>query len=258
MMLIKVQLIALYTLIRREIVRMFNIKTQTFLPPVITTLLYFIIFGGIVGQRIGALDGHHYNAFIAPGLVILAVINNAFSNVVSSLYIARFQRSIEEMLVSSMHWSILILGFTLGGVVRGLINGTLVMLVAYCFVGIELAHVWGTFALIILVSTVFAMAGFLNGMLARNFDEIAFIPTFILTPLIYLGGIFYSKDMLSPFWQKMMMFNPIYSMISAMRQMMLGGETIQMLPTILFIVMIGVVLAVINCLCIRKGIGIRE
>ncbi len=258
MMLIKVQLIALYTLVRREIVRMFNIKTQTFLPPVITTLLYFIIFGGIVGQRIGALDGYNYNAFIAPGLVILAVINNAFSNVVSSFYIARFQRSIEEMLVSSMHWSILILGFTLGGVVRGLINGSLVMLVAYFFSGIELAHVAGTFGLIILISAVFAMAGFLNGMLARNFDEIAFIPTFILTPLIYLGGIFYSKEMLSPFWQKIMIINPIYCMIAAMRQMMLGKESIPLSTTLSLIVCLGIILATINCICIKKGIGIRE
>lgn len=203
-MLIKVQLIALYTLIRREVMRMLKIASQTFLPPVITTTLYFVIFGGIVGDRIGSLDGHDYNTFIAPGLVMLAVINNSFGNVVSSFYIARFQRSIEEMLVSSMHWSILIMGFTIGGIIRGLINGTLVMLVAYFLADIHFTHLFGTFFIILLVSALFSMAGFLNGMIARNFDEIAFIPTFVLTPLIYLGGIFYSKSMLSPMWQKIL------------------------------------------------------
>ncbi len=254
----KIQCIALYTLVRREIVRMFNIKSQTFLPPVMTTLLYFIIFGGIVGGRIGLLEGFKYNTFIAPGLVMLAVINNAFNNVVSSFYVARFQRSIEEMLVSAMHWGVLILGFAIGGIVRGLINGILVILVAYFFTDIQLIHILPTLGLIMLVSAVFAMAGFLNGMLARNFDEIAFIPTFILTPLIYLGGIFYNKTMLSPFWQKIMFLNPIYCIISATRQLMLGTQEINMTLAICAILTLLVILATLNCVLIKKGVGIRD
>ncbi len=257
-MLIKVQLIALYTLVRREIVRMFNIKSQTFLAPVITTLLYFIIFGGIVGQRIGPLNGHHYNTFIAPGLVVFSVINNAFNNVVGSFYIARFQRSIEEMLVSAMHWSILILGFTIGGIVRGLINGLLIIIVAYFFADLHAMHIGGTFFVIVLISALFSMAGFLNGMLARSFDDIAFIPIFILTPLIYLGGVFYDKSMLGPFWQKIMMFNPIYCMISAVRQMMLGTHEINMAASLSFIAVLCVLMAIVNCVLIKRGVGIRE
>jgi ABC-2 type transport system permease protein len=255
---LKIQCIALYTLIRREVVRMFNIKSQTFLPPVITTLLYFIIFGHIVGGRIGPLEGHPYNTFIAPGLVMLAVINNAFNNVVSSFFIARFQRSIEEMLVSPMHWGVLILGFTMGGIIRGLINGTLVIFVAYLFTDISLTHLIPTLGLILLVSALFAMAGFLNGMLAKNFDEIAFIPTFILTPLIYLGGIFYSKTMLTPFWQKIMLLNPVYCIIGATRQIMLGTHEINMPIAIASICTLCVILATLNCILIRKGVGIRE
>lgn len=254
----KVQCIALYTLVRREVVRMFNIKSQTFLPPVITTLLYFIIFGGIVGGRIGLLEGHNYNTFIAPGLVMLAVINNSFNNVVSSFYIARFQRSIEEMLVSPMHWGILILGFTIGGVIRGLINGILVITVAYFFTDLQFIRLLPTLGLIALVSAVFAMAGFLNGMLARSFDEIAFIPTFVLTPLIYLGGIFYSKAMLSPFWQKIMVLNPIYCIISATRQVMLGTQEINLSAAMTSILSLCLILAIVNCTLIKKGVGIRE
>src|SRR3990167_193172 len=187
-MTINPQSVALYTLTRRELVRMFRIPSQIFLPSIITTLLYFFIFGAIIGTRIGLIAVHHYNTFIAPGLVMMAVITNAYSNVSSSLFSVRFQKSIEEMLISPMHWSILLLGYTLGGVLRGLIVGALVLFVAYFFADIGLARLPLTFFVIVLVATLFSLAGFLNGMLARTFDEIAFIPTFVLNPLTYLGG----------------------------------------------------------------------
>ncbi len=253
------QFIALYTLTRRELVRMFRIPAQTFLPPVITTCLYFLIFGAIVGQRIGLVSGQHYNTFIAPGLVMMSVITNAYTNVANSLYIVRFQKSIEEMLVSPMHWSLLLLGYTLGGVFRGLIVSILVLSVSYFFADINLGHLPETFMVIILVATLFSLAGFLNGMLAHTFDEISFIPTFVLTPLIYLGGVFYTLSMLPPFWQQFTNFNPIYYMISALRYAMLGQQSDADISIAWIVIStILLILIITNCILIKKGIGLRD
>ena len=169
------QLIALYTLIRRELVRMFRIASQVFLPPVITTLLYFLIFGTVIGDRIGIIQGISYAAFIAPGLIMMAVITNAYSNVSTSLFSVRFQRSIEEMLVSPMHYSLLLLGYTLSGVLRGVIVAALVYLVAYFFLDVEFSRLPMTLLVVILVAALFSLAGFTNGMLARTFDAAYFM-----------------------------------------------------------------------------------
>jgi len=252
------QLTALYTLIRRELVRMFRIFTQVFLPPVITTLLYFLIFGYIIGQRIGPVQGIAYTLFIAPGLVMMAVITNAYSNVSTSLFSVRFQKNIEEMLVSPMHYSLLLLGFTLGGMLRGLIVAILVFLVAAWFVKFDYTHLPMTLLVVTMVAALFSLAGFTNGMLARNFDDVALVPTFVLTPLTYLGGVFYTTSMLPSFWQKVSYFNPIVYMVNALRHVMVGQQEVNMVLAMTIISLLLVCLIALNLVLLKKGVGIRD
>ena len=252
------QLIALYTLIRRELVRMFRIASQVFLPPVITTLLYFLIFGTVIGDRIGIIQGISYAAFIAPGLIMMAVITNAYSNVSTSLFSVRFQRSIEEMLVSPMHYSLLLLGYTLSGVLRGVIVAALVYLVAYFFLDVEFSRLPMTLLVVILVAALFSLAGFTNGMLARTFDDVALVPTFILAPLTYLGGVFYATTMLPVFWQKVSYFNPIFYMVNALRQAMIGHQEINMTLAMSIICLMLVCLTVLNLVLLKKGVGLHD
>lgn len=257
-MAIRQQLIALYTLVRRELVRMFRIASQVFLPPVITTTLYFLIFGSLIGARIGTIQGVSYPTFIAPGLIMMSVIVNAYGNVSSSLFSVRFQKSIEEMLISPMHNGLLLFGYVLGGVFRGLIVALLVFIIASFFLTIELDHLPMTLLVVLLVAAIFSLAGFTNAMLARNFDDIMLIPTFILTPLTYLGGVFYSIDMLPPFWQKISHLNPILYMVNALRHAMIGQEEVSMDLAMLIICIMLVSLTVINLILLKKGVGLRE
>ncbi|KTC83959.1 ABC transporter permease [Legionella cincinnatiensis] len=257
-MAIKKQLIALYTLVRRELVRMFRIASQVFLPPVITTTLYFLIFGSLIGPRIGNIDGVSYPMFIAPGLIMMSVIVNSYGNVSSSLYSVRFQKSIDEMLVSPMHHGLLLLGYVLGGVFRGLIVAFLVFLVASFFLTIELSHLPMTLLVVLLVSAIFSLAGFTNAMVARNFDDIMLIPTFVLTPLTYLGGVFYSITMLPEPWQKISWFNPILYMVNALRNAMIGQSEVSISLAIGIIFLMLVSLTILNMILLKKGIGLRE
>lgn len=258
-MAIKQQLIGLYTLVRRELVRMFRIASQVFLPPVITTMLYFLIFGSLIGARIGEISGVSYTTFIAPGLIMMSVIVNAYGNVSTSLFSVRFQKSIEEMLVSPMNNGVLLLGYILGGVLRGLIVAILVFVIASFFLpAVELNHLPMTLLVVLLVAAIFSLAGFTNAMIARNFDDIMLIPTFVLTPLTYLGGVFYSISMLPPFWQKISYLNPILYMVNALRHAMIGQEEVSMTLAmgIIFGMLIG--LTVINLILLNKGVGLRE
>ncbi|USQ14095.1 ABC transporter permease [Legionella lytica] len=257
-MAIKKQLVSLYTLVRREIVRMFRIASQVFLPPVITTTLYFLIFGSLIGPRIGEIQGVSYPMFIAPGLIMMSVIVNAYGNVSSSLYSVRFQKSIDEMLISPMHNSFLLLGYVLGGMVRGLIVAILVYLIACFFLTVQLSHLPLTLLVVLLVSAVFSLAGFTNAMLARNFDDIMIIPTFVLTPLTYLGGVFYSTEMLPNFWQKVSLLNPILYMVNALRQAMIGQSEVGMGLAMSIICIMLVLLVALNLFLLRKGVGLRE
>jgi ABC-2 type transport system permease protein len=253
------QLIALYTIIRREMVRMLRISSQTFLPPVITTALYFLIFGAVIGERIGPVSGYSYSSFIAPGLITMGIITNAYSNVSTSLFSMRFQRSIEEILVSPMHWGIMLLGYVLGGVLRGMVVALLITCVAAFFVPINVfTHFPMLMLVLLLIAVIFSLAGFINGMLARTFDDVAFVPTFVLTPLIYLGGVFYATNMLPSVWQKITLFNPIYYMVHALRHVMLNqpSESIVYDLIIMGVLLIG--LLVVNAILIKKGIGLRE
>ena len=257
-MTINQQFIALYTLIRRELIRMFRIASQVFLPPVITTMLYFLIFGTVIGERLGPIQGINYAKFIAPGLVMMTVITNAYSNVSNSLFSARFQKNIEEMLVSPMHYSLLLLGYTLSGVLRGVMVAALVYIVACFFLDVDFKHIPMTLLVVVLVAALFSLAGFTNGMLARTFDDVALVPTFILAPMTYLGGVFYATSMLPPFWQKVSYFNPILYMVNALRQAMIGQQEINMTLAMSIICIMLILLAILNLVLLKKGVGLHD
>jgi ABC-2 type transport system permease protein len=257
-MAIKKQAIALYTIIRRELVRMFRIASQVFLPPIITTALYFLIFGSLIGERIGPIDGVSYPRFIAPGLIMMSVITNAYSNVSTSLFSARFQKNIEEMLISPMHDSLILLGYILGGVFRGLIIAILVTLVSFFFMEIEFHNLLLSFLVVLLVAALFSLAGFTNAMLARTFDDVMIIPTFVLAPLTYLGGVFYTTNMLSPWWQTISYLNPILYMVNALRYAIIGEQEVNILTAMTIICLIIILLAAFNLILLKRGIGLRD
>lgn len=255
---IKQQMIALFTIIQREWIRMFRIAIQIFLAPIISSVLYFIIFGTVIGQRVGHIDGFNYTQYIAPGLIMLAVITNAYSNVAASLYSARFQKNIEEFLISPAPHYILMLGYTIGGILRGLIIGSLVLAIASCFIHLNMIDLPMILLLIILVAACFSLIGFTNAILANSFEDIALIPTFVLSPLTYLGGVFYSTQMLPPFWQKASLFNPLLYMVQAFREVtfhQMGPQTYFAIG--LMILLIGI-LGKFNLYLLSKGVGIQE
>ncbi|MGC1182431.1 ABC transporter permease [Legionella sp.] len=257
-MAIKQQIVGLYTLVRREMVRMFRIASQVFLPPVITTTLYFLIFGSLIGPRIGLIQGVSYPMFIAPGLIMMSVIVNSYGNVSTSLFSVRFQKSIEEMLISPMRNGVLLLGYVLGGVVRGFIVAVLVFIITCFFLTIELNHLPLTLLVVLLVAAVFSLAGFTNAMIARNFDDIMIVPTFVLTPLTYLGGVFYSTNMLPETWQKISWLNPILYMVNALRQAMIGQSEVNFGLALSIICLMLVLLTLLNLILLKKGVGLRE
>src|SRR5690606_25476620 len=200
-MTIKEQWIAFMTILRKEVKRFTRIWVQTLLPPAITMILYFVIFGKLIGSRIGEMSGVSYIDFVAPGLIMMAVLTNAYANVSSSFFSAKFQRSVEELLVSPPPNYIILLGSVMGGVARGLAVGLIVTLVALCFTDLRIQHGAVTFFILLMTSVLFSLAGFINAVYANSFDDISIIPTFVLTPLTYLGGVFYSISLLPPMWQ---------------------------------------------------------
>ena len=216
--------IAYSTLVRREVTRFTRIWVQTLIPPVITMSLYFLIFGGLIGSRIGSMGGHHYMSFVVPGLIMMAVINNSYANVSSSFFGAKFNNSIEEMLVSPCPNIIILLGFVSGGVLRGMIVGLFVTVLASIFADLPFHSIPLTMLVVILSAMLFSVAGFINAVYANSFDDISMVPTFVLTPLTYLGGVFYTIDMLPHFWRAVSQFNPILYMVSTFRYGILGGQ----------------------------------
>lgn len=254
----KTELISLYTIIRREWVRMIRIPGQVFLPPAITMSLYFLIFGELVGKRIGNINGVPYAQYIAPGLIMMAVIMNAYTNVSSSFFGNRFQRNIEELLVSPTPNEFILLGYVCGGVIRALIVAAIVTFITRCFVPLELTHPAITFVMIILVSLLFANAGFLNAVHAKRFEDIMLIPTFILTPLTYLGGVFYSINMLPSFWQMVSKVNPVLYMINGFRYGMLGQSDISIHRAIAMVLGFVLVLTILNLHLLKRGTGLKS
>jgi ABC-2 type transport system permease protein len=255
---LRTQLIALQTILTKETLRFLRIWIQTLLPPAITTTLYFIIFGNLIGARLGTMDGLTYTQFIAPGLIMMAVITNAYSNVVSSFFGSKFQRHIEEMLISPLPNAIIVLGFVGGGVARGLMVGLVVTAVSLFFADLHWQHPLLTLAVIVLTSVLFALAGLINGIFAKNFDDISLVPTFVLTPLTYFGGIFYSIQMLPPFWQDASLFNPILYMVNAFRFGILGVSDINIYLAFALILLFIAVLFGCSLWLLHRGTGIRN
>ena len=255
---IGLNLVAVKTLIRKEVMRVLRIWVQTIVPPAITMTLYFIIFGNLIGRRIGTMDGFDYMQYIAPGLIMMSVITNSYGNVVSSFFGAKFGRHIEEMLVSPMSSAAIIIGHVAGGVLRGLAVGAVVTVIALFFTRLQVQHPFVTVSIVLLSATVFSLAGFINALFAKKFDDIAIVPTFILTPLTYLGGVFYSISLLPEFWQTVSKANPILYMVNAFRYGILGTSDISIghAYAILFLF---VTLLFSACLYfLDRGIGIRE
>ncbi|MEE4163591.1 MAG: ABC transporter permease [Woeseiaceae bacterium] len=250
--------VAIRTLIRKETTRILRIWVQTIVPPAITMTLYFIIFGNLIGSRIGTMDGFDYMQYIAPGLIMMSVITNSYGNVVSSFFGAKFGRHIEEMLVSPMSNSAIIVGHVAGGVIRGLLVGGLVTVVALFFTKLKVVHPLITLSMVVLTSIVFSLMGFINAIFAKKFDDISLVPTFVLTPLTYLGGVFYSISLLPEFWQSVSKANPILYMVNAFRYGILGTSDISIFLAYA-IVLFFVVTLFSTCLYLmNRGVGIRE
>ncbi|RZV39443.1 MAG: ABC transporter permease [Chromatiales bacterium] len=255
---IALNLVAAKTIIRKEMVRVLRIWIQTIVPPAITMTLYFIIFGNLIGRRIGVMDGFDYMQYIAPGLIMMSVITNSYGNVVSSFFGAKFGRHVEEMLVAPMSYATIIIGHVAGGVLRGLLVGALVTVVALFFTKLQVAHPFIMISIVLLSSIVFSLAGFINAVFARKFDDISIIPTFVLTPLTYLGGVFYSISLLPEFWQNASKLNPILYMVNAFRYGILGTSDIS-IGHAYAILLVFVVVLFSGCMFLmRRGIGIRE
>jgi ABC-2 type transport system permease protein len=216
------QWIAFITILRKEVKRFTRIWIQTLLPPAITMVLYFVIFGKLIGSRIGDMGGFSYIEFVAPGLIMMAVLTNSYANVSSSFFSAKFQRSVEEILVSPTPNYVILLGYVMGGVARGLAVGLIVTLMSLCFTNLHVQHWFITIFIVLMTSVLFSLAGFINAVYANTFDDISVVPTFILTPLTYFGGVFYSINLLPEFWQTVSVFNPILHMVNAFRYGMLG------------------------------------
>jgi len=251
------KLIAFQTILTKEVLRFARIWIQTVLPPVVTTALYFIIFGNLIGPRIGPMEGFDYMEFIIPGLIMMAVITNSYANVVSSFYGSKFQRHIEEMLISPIPNYIILVGFVGGGVARGLSVGVAVTIVSLVFHPLNIHSLWVMLSMILLTAILFSLAGLINGVYAKSFDDISIVPTFVLTPLTYLGGIFYSIRLLPEFWQQASLINPILYMVNAFRYGFLGVSDISLALSYAISIAFIVILYLFSLYLLRKGHGIR-
>ena len=250
--------IAFSTIVVKEITRFARIWMQTLLPPVITTSLYFVIFGNLIGPRIGEMEGHRYMDFIVPGLILMAVITNSYANVVSSFFGAKFQRFIEELLISPTPNYLILVGYVTGGVVRGIIVGTIVTFVSLFFSDLQIHNLPVLISIVILTAVLFALGGFINAIFARNFDDVSIVPTFVLTPLTYLGGIFYSIKLLPEVWQNISLLNPILYMINAFRFGFLGVSDIDLWISYTMICAFIVVLFFLCLRLLNSGYGLRQ
>jgi ABC-2 type transport system permease protein len=226
-------------------------------PPAITIGLYFVIFGNLVGSRIGEMGGFQYMEFIVPGLIMMAVIQNSYSNVVSSFFSHKFQHSVEELLVSPVPNYIILSGFIVGGMARGLAVGTIVTVISLFFADLEIQNLFITVTVVLLTSIVFSLAGFINALFANSFDDISIIPTFVLAPLIYLGGVFYSVELLPPFWKFISALNPIFYMVNTFRYGILGASDVDV-TWAFFILCVFIVILFTSCIfLLRRGTGLR-
>lgn len=254
----KLYFTALKGLAVKETNRYLRIWIQTLVPPVITTSLYFIIFGNLIGRRIGEVGGFSYMEFIVPGLIMMSVITSSYSNVSSSFFSQKFQKNIEELLIAPVPTHIIIWGFVIGGLGRSILVGTLVTIISLFFVPLQV-YSWSIVVLTLLMASIlFSLAGLLNGIFAQSFDDVSIVPTFVLQPLTYLGGVFYAISMLPPFWQVVSKFNPIVYMVSGFRFGFLGVIDVPILFSVLILIIFVIVLYGINWYLIEKGRGLRS
>lgn len=253
----KLNRVALTTLLRKEVWRFMRIWSQTLIPPAITMSLYFIIFGKFIGSQIRFIEGFAYIQYIVPGLVMMSIMTNAYANTASSFFLTKFNKSIEEMLVAPMSNLVILLGYMLGGATRGLLVGILVIFIALLFTHIPMHHPVIILAMALLAAMVFSLAGLINGIYAKRFDDISFIPTFILTPLTYLGGVFFSINQLPPVWRKISLFNPILDMVETFRYGWLNISELNIYLGFGLVILFFLILFVWAWYLLQKGTGIK-
>ena len=246
------------TIVRKEVTRILRIWAQTVVPPAITMTLYFVIFGNLIGRRIGTMDGFDYMQFIVPGLVMMSVITSSYGNMVSSFFGAKFGRHIEELLISPLPNWVILAGYVTGALARGIMVGFVVMVISLFFTRIEVQHPLIMVTVLLLTSIVFAMAGMVNAICAKKCDDIAIVPTFIQTPLTYLGGVFYSISLLPGFWQQVSAFNPILYMVNGFRDGILGVSDVEIGSAYGVIGVFGVLLASLCLWLLHRGFGLRS
>ncbi len=246
------------TIVIKEVLRFTRIWIQTLIPPAITMGLYFIIFGQLIGSQLSNINGYSYMDYIVPGLIIMSIITNSYANVVSSFYGTKFHHHIEELLVSPVANITIIAGYVSGGIVRGLTVGIIVTLVSLFFTKISIDSYIITFFIAFLTATLFSLAGLINAIFANSFDDISIVPTFVLTPLTYLGGVFYSIEMLPEFWRNVSLFNPVLYMVNGFRMGMLGVSDASLAQAIIIILIFIVLLTTICLWLLHKGIGIKK
>ena len=249
---------AFSTIVVKEIKRFTRIWIQTLLPPAITTTLYFVIFGNLIGKAVGDMEGYNYSEFIAPGLIMMAVINNSYANVVSSFFGAKFHGNIQEMIISPLPNHVVLLGFLSGGLARGLLVGILVTLVSMLFTNLHIYNIWIVLGIVLLTSFLLATAGFINAFYAKTFDGMNIVPIFILGPLTYLGGVFYSISMLPEFWQKVSQLNPILYMVNGFRYGFLGVADTRISITFFMLIILNLILYFYALFLLKKGKGILD
>ena len=256
MLYFRCQLVALWTIVRREITRFLRIWVQTLLPTPVTMTLYFVIFGQVIGEKVGPIEGISYLTYLTPGLVMLAMINNAFGNVVSSFFGSKFQRHLEEMLVSPMEPWVIVLGHVLGGVIRALFIGIVTILIAESLTDLWIVS-WGyTVILATLTCLTFSLAGFTNALFAKKFDDISLIPTFVITPLTYCGGVFYTIEGLPKWLATITHFNPIFYIVGSFRSAVLGVGGVAPETGFIVLSITSIVLFILNVTCLKKRFGI--
>lgn len=251
-------LVALHTLLFKEIHRFLRIWPQTVLPPVVTTSLYFLIFGRLIGSRVGQMHGIAYMDYIVPGVILMSVITNAYGNVVASFYSTKFQRNVEELLIAPVPNWVILTGYVGGGIARGVVVGTVVACIAAFFTDLHLAHPLVIAGVFVMTATLFSLAGFLNALFANSFDDISIVPNFVLTPLVYLGGVFYSVDLLPELWRTISLANPILYMVNAFRYGFLGITDVGIGQALAILAGFIAILAGLSLLLLRRGTGLKS
>ena len=252
------QWIAFVTIVRKEISRYLRIWPQTLLPPAIAMVLYFVIFGNLIGSQIGDMGGFTYMEFVVPGLIMMAIVTNSYSNVVSSFFGSKFSHSVEELLVSPVSNVVILMGYVVGGVTRGILVAVVVTLVSLFFTELKIHSYFIVVVVVVLTSTLFALAGFINAVYANSFDDISIVPVFVLTPLIYLGGVFYSMDLLPEFWANVSKLNPLVYVVNAFRYGVLGVSDVSLTFAFTMIIGFTILAFAYSMYLLRTGTRLRQ